>query len=77
VCSARVAGAASRCARRFTVRAADSLSGQDYTPFVGRELAGRVTATFLRRALRRAARGGPARGRYLYASASAPTASPT
>ncbi|HET8578473.1 MAG TPA: dihydroorotase family protein [Methylomirabilota bacterium] len=34
--------------RRFTVRAADSPSGQGYTPFEGQELTGRVTATFLR-----------------------------
>jgi allantoinase len=53
--------------RRFTVRAADSPSGQGYTPFEGQELSGRVTATFLRGALvydgRRVV--GPARGRYL------------
>ena len=35
-------------ARRFTVRAAESPSGQGYTPFEGQELTGRVTATFLR-----------------------------
>ena len=34
--------------RRFTVRAADSPSGQGYTPFEGQELTGQVTATFLR-----------------------------
>jgi allantoinase len=34
--------------RRVTVRAADSPSGQGYTPFEGQELAGEVTATFLR-----------------------------
>src|SRR5262249_40660881 len=34
--------------RRFTVRAADSPSGQGYTPFEGIELTGRVDATFLR-----------------------------
>jgi allantoinase len=33
---------------RFTVRAADSPSGQGYTPFEGQELTGRVEATFLR-----------------------------
>lgn len=53
--------------RRFTVRAADSPSGQGYTPFEGQELSGRVTATFLRGALvydgQRVV--GPARGRYL------------
>jgi allantoinase len=35
-------------ARRFTVRAADSPSGQGYTPFEGLELRGQVQATFLR-----------------------------
>jgi allantoinase len=35
-------------ARTFTVRAADSPSGQGYTPFEGQELAGQVQATFLR-----------------------------
>jgi allantoinase len=53
--------------RRFTVRAADSPSGQGYTPFEGQELSGRVTATFLRGALvydgQRVV--GPARGHYL------------
>ncbi len=34
--------------RRFTVRAADSPSGQGYTPFEGPELSGQVIATFLR-----------------------------
>jgi allantoinase len=34
--------------RRVTVRAADSPSGQGYTPFEGQELTGQVTATFLR-----------------------------
>ena len=32
----------------FTVRAADSPSGQGYTPFEGQELTGKVVATFLR-----------------------------
>lgn len=54
-------------AARHTVRAADSPSGQGYTPFEGQELDGRITATFLRGALvydgRRVV--GPARGRYL------------
>jgi allantoinase len=53
--------------RRFTVRAAESPSGQGYTPFEGQELTGRVTATFLRGALvydgTRVV--GPARGQYL------------
>ncbi|HET7876388.1 MAG TPA: dihydroorotase family protein [Methylomirabilota bacterium] len=35
-------------ARSFTVRAADSPSGQGYTPLEGQELTGRVRATFLR-----------------------------
>lgn len=34
--------------RRFVVRAANSPSGQGYTPFEGQELTGRVMATFLR-----------------------------
>jgi allantoinase len=34
--------------RRFSVRAAESPSGQGYTPFEGQELTGRVEATFLR-----------------------------
>ncbi|HXH85057.1 MAG TPA: dihydroorotase family protein, partial [Candidatus Tectomicrobia bacterium] len=34
-------------ARTFTVRAADSPSGQGYTPFEGLELTGKVVATFL------------------------------
>jgi allantoinase len=34
--------------RTFTVRAADSPSGQGYTPFEGQRLTGQVTATFLR-----------------------------
>jgi allantoinase len=54
-------------ARRFTVRAAESPSTQGYTPFEGQELAGQVTATFLRGQL--AWEGGkvagPARGRFI------------
>ena len=53
--------------RRFTVRAAESPSGQGYTPFEGQELTGQVTATFLRGELAwedgRAV--GPARGRFI------------
>jgi allantoinase len=53
--------------RAFTVRAAESPSGQGYTPFEGQRLSGRVTATFLRGELAwedgRAV--GPPRGRYL------------
>src|SRR5215470_955878 len=54
-------------ARRFTVRAADSASGQGYTPFEGQELTGRVVATFLRGALVYDGNRviGPPRGRYL------------
>jgi allantoinase len=54
-------------ARRFTVRAAESPSGQGYTPFEGLELTGRVTATFLRGALVYDGTRvlGPARGQYL------------
>jgi allantoinase len=37
--------------RRVTVNAAESPSGQGYTPFEGHELTGQVTATFLRGAL--------------------------
>ena len=53
--------------RRFVVRGADSPSAQGYTPFEGVELAGQVTATFLRGRLAWAdgAAVGPARGRYL------------
>jgi allantoinase len=54
-------------ARRFVVRAADSPSGQGYTPFEGQELTGRVVATFLRGALvydGQRVVGAP-RGRYL------------
>ena len=51
----------------FTVRAADSESGQGYSPFEGQELTGRVKSTFLRGALVYQAGKivGPARGRYL------------
>src|SRR5881296_1720172 len=53
--------------RAFTVSAADSPSGQGYTPFEGQRLTGQVTATFLRGELAwedgRAV--GPPRGRYL------------
>ena len=53
--------------RGFVVRAADSPSAQGYTPFEGRELTGRVTATFLRGALawEDGHVVGPARGRYV------------
>jgi allantoinase len=53
--------------RSFTVRAADSPSGQGYTPFEGQELTGQVRATFLRGHLVHdgARVVGPARGRYL------------
>jgi allantoinase len=51
----------------FTVRAADSESGQGYSPFEGQELTGRVKSTFLRGALvyHKGNVVGPARGRYL------------
>jgi allantoinase len=53
--------------RSFTVRAAESPSGQGYTPFEGQQLTGRVTATFLRGALAYddGKVVGPARGQYL------------
>jgi allantoinase len=53
--------------RRFTVRAADSPSGQGYTPFEGQELTGQVTATFLRGRLawENGALVGAGRGRYI------------
>jgi allantoinase len=61
--------------RRVTVRAADSPSGQGYTPLEGLALAGRVEATFLRGRL--AWEGGrvvgPARGRYLERPTPAPS----
>src|SRR2546425_4502879 len=53
--------------RAFTVRAAESPSGQGYTPFEGQRLTGQVTATFLRGELAwedGRAVGAP-RGRYL------------
>jgi allantoinase len=52
----------------FTVRAADSESGQGYSPFEGQELSGRVKSTFLRGALvyHDGNIVGPARGRYLH-----------
>ena len=52
----------------FTVRAADSESGQGYSPFEGQELTGRVKSTFLRGALvyQDGKIVGPARGRYLH-----------
>jgi allantoinase len=53
--------------RRFAVRAAESPSGQGYTPFEGLELTGQVRATFLRGRL--VSEGGkivgPPRGRFL------------
>src|SRR5438067_2722507 len=53
--------------RAFTVRAADSPSGQGYTPFEGQRLTGQVTATFLRGELawEDGRTVGPPRGRYL------------
>jgi len=52
----------------FTVRAAESESGQGYSPFEGQELTGRVKSTFLRGALvyDKGRVVGPARGRYLH-----------
>ena len=52
--------------RRVVVRAADSPSGQGYTPFEGQALTGQVTATFLRGELvyEEGTIVGPARGRY-------------
>ena len=52
---------------RFTVRAADSLSGQGYTSFEGLELVGRVKQTWLRgeRVYDRGEVVGSARGQYL------------
>jgi allantoinase len=50
----------------FTVRAAESESGQGYTPFEGMELTGRVKRTFLRgQAIYDGKVVGPARGRYI------------
>ena len=53
--------------RHFTVRAADSPSGQGYSPFEGQQLTGQVTATFLRGRLawENGAVVGAARGRYI------------
>jgi allantoinase len=60
--------------RAFTVHAAESPSGQGYTPFEGQRLTGQVTATFLRGGLAwddgRVL--GPARGRYLRRPTPAP-----
>ncbi len=52
----------------YTVRAAESESGQGYTPFEGMELSGRVKRTFLRGELVYDAGKiiGPARGRYMH-----------
>jgi allantoinase len=49
------------------VPAADSPSGQRYTPFEGQELTGQVTATFLRGRLawENGALVGAGRGRYI------------
>ena len=51
----------------FTVRAAESESGQGYTPFEGQELSGRVKNTFLRgqQIFANGTITGPARGRYM------------
>jgi allantoinase len=53
--------------RTFTVRAADSASGQGYTPFEGQELSGQVRATFLRGSLvyQEGSIVGPPIGRYV------------
>jgi allantoinase len=53
--------------RSFTVRAAESPSGQGYTPFEGQRLTGQVRATFLRGALvyQDGKAIGPPSGRYL------------
>ena len=52
---------------RFVVRAAESESKQEYSPFEGQELTGRVKSTFLRGALvyHDGKIIGPARGRYM------------
>ena len=51
----------------FTVRAAESESGQGYTPFEGIDLTGKVKTTFLRGepTFDKGAVVGPARGQYL------------
>ena len=53
--------------RTYTVRVADSPSGQGYTPFEGQQLTGQVTATFLRGELvwEHGRVVGAPRGRYL------------
>jgi allantoinase len=58
----------------WTVRAADSPSGQGYTPFEGQQLTGKVVATFLRGQLvhEHGAVVGPARGQYLRRPLAAP-----
>jgi allantoinase len=58
------------------VRAAESPSGQGYTPLEGQELTGRVTATFLRSALvyDGARVAGAALGRYVARPKSLPSA---
>ncbi|HEV8440182.1 MAG TPA: dihydroorotase family protein [Methylomirabilota bacterium] len=60
--------------QRFTVRAADSPSGQGYTPFEGMELTGRVEATFLRgQRIHESGRIiGPPLGRYIRRPSPAP-----
>jgi allantoinase len=58
----------------FTIRAADSESGQGYTPFEGQELTGQVNHTFLR-GQQTYAHGnviGPARGQFLKRPTPAP-----
>lgn len=54
-------------AETFTVRAADSESGQGYTPFEGQELTGKVKYTFLRgqQTYAKGKVSGQARGQYL------------
>lgn len=58
----------------FVVRAADSESGQGYTPFEGQELTGRVKQTFLRGQLvySNGEIVGPPLGRYLHRPTSGP-----
>jgi allantoinase len=59
----------------FAVRAADSPSGQGYTPFEGQELTGKVAATFLRGEVvyEHGKIVGPARGRYVRRPSSSPS----